>query len=858
MSTIPDPQAALSDWLASGHRWLTVTGLPGLGQRSWIDAALAAQGLPLGEVCVVEGDAPPPPAARIIRLDHRRHHHPEERVIELAPLSAAEARRRLGFEAERIGVSLSESGAAAIVDRVGGHPMALRLLARRLTALTLPELIDRLDAPSAAGRDPLMHAQAPPWDALRRALGEAIDRVPAPARRALAIASLFAGRFTVSSLSRVAGGDRLDAIQALRDHSLLARGAEGLWLRPVVRRYVRALLPAAPAEIVLRFARWRGARAAELARLARRGAPEAVNRVAASEPELRAMLLAFDGFTPDADGPAPQPTGPTPPVEPTEACDAALSLAALAEHRRSAEVQRRLAEWAARRAAQLDDERTLLAHVAAGRACRLAGDPVRAGEWLEAVRALSDAGPDDQPEMRFAWSHERGALAAMVGDRARAAALAGISLSAARALGDPITEARAWINVGVMRHGQHDLDGAAEAYTAARHISRRIGAQRLLGISALNVCLVDVWRSRLEAARAAGEEALAAFVELGDRRGEGTALNNLGMIALERGSLDRAEARFTAAEACHAEVGFRQHRAHAQLNLAEVALERGDRGRHDAQVAALERLNGGHAEMMAGPGPLRDRALGLHLARSRARSALLAGEPDRAARALAEGRAQLGDEAVPAEQVELELLAVEIALARGDQGAAAGAVERARAAAQDDRREAKLRAELLSLTLGPGDPDAAPRLADGLRAGRASLAVRRTLRAVWPTQPRATRREARALVTPAPALCLDPATCAVRLPDGRWASLARRKLVWTLMTVLFDAEQALAPDAVIAAVWPGEQIHPDAANNRLYNAVALLRKAGLAQWLERVEAGYRLAPALARTRLEASAIDAPD
>lgn len=868
-----DTRAALAEWLAGDQRWLTLVGEPGLDLAGWVRSVAGG----LDGITLVEGDGAAALDGRVVCVGHRRHRQPDEVVLELPPLSDGEARAHLTLEARRAGIDLAPDDAAAIARRVGGHRQALRLAARRLNALTVAELVARLDAPPDAGIDPLMHGTTPPWDGIKRAFESAIAPLPAPVVETLGAAALFAGHFTATDLSTVCGGDRLDAVQALRDHCLVLRRPSGLRLSPSGRRFVRAHVRPPPVEVVERHRAWRADRAAYLAGLARRAVPDAARHIAAAEEMLRglseppdairngmyairgamyairgAMGAILDDSKDAIDGAAGGATG-----SPAR-CDAGIALAALYEHRRSIEAQRRVAEAAARCSVGLDDARRVIAHVAAARASRLAGDTDAALAWLQAVRSLGAPASNTSPASRFAWCHERCALATLVGERSVADGLAAAALDAARALDEPLTEARALINLGVVRHGQHDLDGAREAYTAARMISRRLGANRLLSISALNVCLVDVWCNRLDAARVAGEEALAAFVALGDRRGQGSALNNLGMIAFERGELDLADGRFAAAEACHEAIGFRQHRAYAMFNRAEVALERGDRATHTRLLATLALMNEGHAQASAAPGPLHDRALGLALARSRVAAAVLGGELEAAAEHLTDCRRRLGDEGVPAERVEVELLAVELAYARGERDAADAAVARAEASATDDRRRARQRVDLMRLVSSPDDPDSAERLAAGIADRGLSLALRRTLRAIWPRLPRGLRREARARAGRQPSICLDPETHALRLPDGRWVSLDRRRLVWTLLVVLFEAREALTPDAVIAAVWPGEQIHPDAASNRLYNAVALLRKTGLGKSLERVEAGYRLAPTLARMRLSAQAIAAPD
>lgn len=854
-----DPADAIRRWLAGDGRWLTVVGPPGIGKSRLVQRLVAE-----ADAAVTVLDPPPGPRSmipvdqRTIAVSCLRHRHPDEAVVEVGPMPEAQAARFFVERARRVGITaaLPDAAVAALVDRVGGHPQALDLLARRLTVLTLDALLDRLDQPPEAGVDPLMHAAGAPWDDLRRRLDGAWSALDPPARYTLRHCALFAGPFTADDIDRIGGGDRLDALQTLRDHSLLAPGPA---LPAVIRRYVVACHGPPDPAARARHRRWVAQRAADLA--GRAIEPDAIPAIAAFDPELRRALDAIGTI----EGPPRRGSSGIPPdgsdssdgipLDRVAACDGARALAALYEHRgdpRAAET----AALAARLAPGDDRPRRVDGHICAARAARLAGDVDGSRAWLAATAADVE-GPDPPAGPRLASRHasERAALEMLAGDLTRAAELGESALAHARRSRDPLLEARALLNLGGTRHWQSRLDDAVAAYAAARAISRRLGATRLLSISAANLCLVDIVRGHLPDARASGEEALTAFVALGDRRGEGTARNNLGMIALESGRLDDAAAHFEAAARCHDAVGFRQHAAYARLNLAEIALERGDRAGHDRLVERLTVLNHGHPGArvpIPGEGPLNDRALALHLHRSRIRSALTRGDPDAAEAALNRGRAASSDGGPAPERAELEALAVRVALARGDMEPARAAWRRARdAAAGHTADRLAERVAVLGVAVGAqsGD-DAAAILADALDTMPISLALRRTLRAVWPDLPRAARREARARRVPAPALCLDPPTHEVRTPDGRWISLARRRLLWTLLGVLFDAAGPLDPEALIAAVWPGEQIQPDAASNRLYNAVALLRKAGLGARLERVDAGYRLDPALHRARLD--------
>lgn len=94
-------------------------------------------------------------------------------------------------------------------------------------------------------------------------------------------------------------------------------------------------------------------------------------------------------------------------------------------------------------------------------------------------------------------------------------------------------------------------------------------------------------------------------------------------------------------------------------------------------------------------------------------------------------------------------------------------------------------------------------------------------------------------------IAADGAT--VVLPDGvtvRFSGASRR-----IILALAEAHDR-GPDAVVsmwelvAAGWPEEKIRAESAANRAYVTVNRMRAAGLARWIERVDAGYRLAPTL--------------
>jgi predicted Ser/Thr protein kinase len=90
------------------------------------------------------------------------------------------------------------------------------------------------------------------------------------------------------------------------------------------------------------------------------------------------------------------------------------------------------------------------------------------------------------------------------------------------------------------------------------------------------------------------------------------------------------------------------------------------------------------------------------------------------------------------------------------------------------------------------------------------------------------------------------------LADGSFVDLARRSTLRRVLAALAHAHYAqpgaaLSRADLFTAGWPGEQIDPRSAANRVYVAVAELRKLGLKGALESDGEGYLLAPELTRS-----------
>jgi hypothetical protein len=84
-------------------------------------------------------------------------------------------------------------------------------------------------------------------------------------------------------------------------------------------------------------------------------------------------------------------------------------------------------------------------------------------------------------------------------------------------------------------------------------------------------------------------------------------------------------------------------------------------------------------------------------------------------------------------------------------------------------------------------------------------------------------------------------------PDGVGVNLRKYAILAALLQRLGEARArapgvALAPDALIADLWPGQKILRRAARNRLHVAICTLRRLGLAGVLHFTQEGYHLDP----------------
>ncbi len=82
-----------------------------------------------------------------------------------------------------------------------------------------------------------------------------------------------------------------------------------------------------------------------------------------------------------------------------------------------------------------------------------------------------------------------------------------------------------------------------------------------------------------------------------------------------------------------------------------------------------------------------------------------------------------------------------------------------------------------------------------------------------------------------------------RRGDEGWVELGRRRTLTGILAALLAARpDSLDVDDLFSAGWPDQQAVPAARKNRVYVALSTLRKAGLADLVERTKEGWRLDP----------------
>ncbi|WP_169788765.1 ATP-binding protein [Vulgatibacter incomptus] len=715
-----------------------------------------------------------------------------ETRFELHPLepddAAALYRDRAGRAAADRAFTEAEHGAIAeLVERLDRLPLALELAAARIRTLPPGRMLARISE-----RFDLLRS-----DAGRRSLQDAISltwELLAPEEAdTLAQSAVFAGGFSLEAAEQILRpGERaiLDVLESLRAKALLQLSggdAPRFFLYESVREFaLRKLKESGRYDDTIRRQADCLLAAAEVwaSEVDGPGAPAAFRSLAAERENLLAIHRRFQGETPAV------------------AARAGLALAPLAA----------LQGPPASEAELLDSTLD---------AATRSGDPRLVARALR-VRAAADRrfGEPDAARSRL---YEAVALATSLGDAAlegflRCEACAVLSrlsdvdgaerevqraLRLADTLSDPLLEGLAHLAAGVLEESRGGLAPAADHFDAALARFRKAGHVRNQGLSLLNLGAVRSGQGRYREAREVLDEALAVFRRIEDRASEADAILNLGSVDLTAGHLDEAEHHLLQALALERQLGNRRFEALALANLGLVCLERG-------QIRlARERLDAAISLVRAAA---EKRHLGLFLPFAAAAS-LLAGRRDEAARDFADARRIFTELLDP---TGLEMVE---ALEHLDE-------------------------------VGPADDPGAGRAAASSEAMVVALRIlertrQRRLQAPG-VQPDRTDVDAAGIV-------VGPQADWIRLDGGQPIDLRKRAAARRILFALVE-QRLLAPgvgitqDRLVEIGWPGEQIRPDAAANRVYTAIWFLRSVGLAGAIRHHAEGYLLDPAISVVR----------
>ncbi|MEW2517462.1 ATP-binding protein [Actinacidiphila alni] len=605
--TTRSPRAVLTERLADREMLLVLDGYDRLPAEV---AGLAAELLRRA------------PGLRVLAAGRRPLGVTGERLLPLEPLPAADADSdAVRLFAERAaavlpGFTVTAANSGPVVElcgRLDGLPLALELAAVRLRALSVEQVLDRLDDPFRllTGGDPTAPAR---HRALRTAIGWSHELCTPGQRLLWARLSVFAGRFDLDAAEYVCAGpdlaaeDIVETVSALVDQSVLGReeGADGLVryrMLDTVREYGAGWLAALGDDERMRrrhrdwylgLATW-----CELDWFSPRQS-EVAARVEADLPNLRlALEFSLDG-TPDR-----------PPEDPAVGQYLAATMwfcwvgcGRLAEGR----------HWLERALDIADGRSEARAKVmwVYGYVTLLQGDSVAALEVLQRCRAEAEAA-DNGTALAYAV-HRLGCLALVSDDMPRAERYIGDALLRYRRIGELNSNVlMAQVELAMAVAFQGDLEQAVALATEARNICHDHGERWTLAY-ALYVLGYAAWLGGDRAqARQLAEESLAIDHAFHDLVGAVLALELLALITEDEGAPHDAAVLQGAAGRLWASVGLRlfgsrYFNAPHTLCEARVRAALGD----DAYAAALregERLGLDEAVRRAtGQRPVRVRA----------------------------------------------------------------------------------------------------------------------------------------------------------------------------------------------------------------------------------------------------------
>ena len=799
------------------------------------------------------------PETHFIASSRHRLELGPEYVFDLEPLGPQDAVELFTDRARMVKRDFEADPEAVgeLVERLDRLPLAIELAAARVATLPPAELLRRLDA-----RFELLRSRkrgiSPRQATLEAAIEWSWDLLDDDERSALCQCALFRGGFDLEAAEAIVevGGDTLDVIESLRAKSLLTSSDGRLALYESVREFAGARLD--DVDAVQRHAQHYAARGRELAsRMHGKGGyafmqaleRESANLVAAFERtqaidlELALALAAsLDDLL--------RFVGPSEMHE--ELLEEALALAPAAgdpdvglrfrRARAELEVLRgRLGAAVATIEEALADSDG--ASVERGRLLLRLGEILRTrGEAADGAATLAEAievgtNLDDQRLVRTALGHQASCYVDMGELDAARECLA--KLSDIERTDDLRQECELLKRTAYVQYYLGNYAEQRRQNEEALELAREIGDRRLEGL-----CLQGVGDSAFamgdfDEAVQFYEKGLEIHRSFGNRHYEAMLLGNLGGAYHRDGQFMQARRCYSRSLELHRQTGARPYEGVVSFALGALEHETGnadDAHFHYDRALDIARATGQRSDegallLCKTWLDLESSRFAVESLRSRAREALgicrdsgdgwdavalatvatielLAGRSEDARAKIEEAR-----ELLPDSVVERAIVDAMVFLQEADAERGAGGFERADAPIYRTSLHARLALRLLSVA--------------------------------WRTAVSVTTGEELSEASDEPRLTVGPDTAWFQFPGGEQVDLRRRKALRLVLAHLLEQLRD-APGCgsdvyeVFERGWPGEEIHPDQAVERVYWAVRTLRKLGFEDTLVTTDEGYHL------------------
>ena len=684
---------------------------------------------------------------------------------------------------------------AAIATLLEGIPLAIELAAARTVVMSPAEIRERLG--SGRGSDDVLVRQRDGGrhGSMRAVVADSFRALDERDRACLVACTIFEDGITLDAATAVIGEGALAALGTLVLHSLVRTRGEGaasrFTLYEVVREYAESELEARSGlreEIELRHAAYFVARAREVTKSA-----------AELRSELRNLLRAHETLSKPRFGSGDD-----------DSVAQILCLTMVLEP--------------LLRARGLSALRVELLARTIDRTRELARDGAHTSSFVDVLIARGHA------------HAELGALDSGKADLDEAIGLA-------RHDGNRAAEALAHIRMGAIVERRGDTKGAIEHFVTALACAEKAGPRVMSHAAIARASLAHAYRreGRLEEAETEVTAAITAFRALGDEDGLCEMVFEAGVLDLFRRRYETAASRFDEALAIAVRSGARHREAsiHAARGTMEQELGNIERARElyasalkicresgsaYAEASTLYYLGGAHFEC---------------------------GQRDDAHAILTQALQLMRSVGVPRyEALMLGALGALRAHAGFEKEAHALFAEAASAAQACNRELAllatldihRLELDLFSATT-PADAAKVVERASLLSNRHTCDDPRFAFRILSLRAKRVGERAAEAT----PTLVIREGGVAFRLPKGASdVELGRRPPLARILHALARSRvsspgDGLGVEDILRAGWPNERVRHDAGANRVYVALAELRKLGLREWLLSDATGYRLA-----------------